>query len=234
MRGERSLIVNADDLGLSTGANAGIFRAHERGIVTSASLMVRQAGAPEAATLAGAHPRLAVGLHLDLGQWDYANGEWFAAYLRCDQDDEASVRKECRAQLEAFRALLGREPTHLDSHQHVHDSEPVSTAMSEIAAELGVPLRGRRIRYEGGFYGQSGKGEPFPQGIAASSLIALIRALPPGWTELGCHPGIGVAGESSYGHERELELQALCDPSVRDALREQGVALRSFAEVPRR
>jgi chitin disaccharide deacetylase len=233
MDGERNLIVNADDLGLSPAVNAGIFRAHERGIVTSTSLMVRQAAAPEGVRLAASHPGLAIGLHLDLGQWDYANGEWFAAYLRCDESDEAAVRAECRAQLELFRALVGCEPTHLDSHQHVHDSEPVSSVMTAIAEELGVPLRGRRIRYEGGFYGQSGKGEPFPQGIAASHLAALIRALPAGWTELGCHPGIGVAGESSYGPERELELLALCDRSVAAALQEAAVQLRSFADLPR-
>jgi chitin disaccharide deacetylase len=233
MDDERNLIVNADDLGLSPAVSAGIFRAHEGGIVTSTSLMVRQAGAPEAVRLASSHPRLAIGLHLDLGQWDYAHGEWFAAYLRCDQSDEAAVGAECRAQLEVFRALVGREPTHLDSHQHVHNSEPVSSVMTAIAEELGVPLRGRRIRYEGGFYGQSGKGEAFPQGIAASHLAALIRALPTGWTEIGCHPGIGVAGESSYGPERELELRALCDPSVAAALGEAGVRLRSFADLPR-
>jgi predicted glycoside hydrolase/deacetylase ChbG (UPF0249 family) len=231
MDSERYLIVNADDLGLSEGANAGIFRAHEQGIVTSASLMVRQAGAPQAVRLAAEHPRLAIGLHLDLGQWDYANGEWFAAYLRCDQGDESSVRAECAAQLEAFRALLEREPTHLDSHQHVHESEPVASVMEAIAEELGVPLRGRRVRYEGSFYGQSGKGGPFPQGITATHLAELIQALPAGWTEIGCHPGIGVAGESSYGQERDLELEALCDPSVTAALGQAGVRLRSFADL---
>jgi predicted glycoside hydrolase/deacetylase ChbG (UPF0249 family) len=231
MDDERYLIVNADDLGLSEGVNAGIFRGHEDGIVTSASLMVLQAGAPEAVRLAAAHPRLAIGLHLDLGQWDYAKGEWFAAYLRCEEGDESSVRAECASQLGAFRALLQREPTHLDSHQHVHNSEPVASVMEAIAEELGVPLRGRRVRYEGGFYGQSGKGEPFPHGITAAHLAALISALPPGWTELGCHPGVGVGDESSYGQERELELQALCDPSVTVALEDAGVRLRSFAEL---
>ena len=46
---QKLLVVNADDLGMSTGVNRGIFEAHERGIVTSASLMVRWAGAREAA-----------------------------------------------------------------------------------------------------------------------------------------------------------------------------------------
>jgi predicted glycoside hydrolase/deacetylase ChbG (UPF0249 family) len=227
---ERSLIVNADDLGLSRGVNAGILRAHAHGIVTSASLMVRQAGAREAVRLAAEHPALALGLHVDLGQWDYVGGEWVAAYMRCEQTDETAVNVECRSQLQAFRVLLGREPTHLDSHQHVHDTEPAASVMSVLAAELGVPLRGRSVRYEGGFYGQTGKGEPLPEGITAERLALLIGELPAGWTELGCHPGVGLVAESSYGHERRLELRALCDPGVSAALRQAGVRLRSFAD----
>jgi predicted glycoside hydrolase/deacetylase ChbG (UPF0249 family) len=227
----RNLIVNADDLGLSRAVNAGIAAAHERGIVTSASLMVRQGAAPAAAVYARAHPDLAVGLHIDLGQWDYENGEWMVAYERCAPDDEVAVEAECRAQLELFRRLLGRDPTHLDSHQHTHMSEPVAGVAERLATELEVPLRDRKISYEGAFYGQTGKGEPVPEGISVESLVAIVAALPGGWTELGCHPGLGMAGESSYGSEREEEVRTLCDPRVREAIDGEGVELRSFAEV---
>lgn len=231
MGATRLLIVNADDLGLSAGVNAGIAEAHERGIVTSASLMVRQPAAPEAAGLARRYPALAVGLHIDIGQWDYESGEWVVAYQHCPPEDEVAVEAECRAQLEAFRGLLGRDPTHLDSHQHTHMSEPVASVADALAAELGVPLRGHGIRYEGGFYGQAGKGEPWPQGIAVEHLIELIESLPEGWTELGCHPGIAVgADESSYGREREQEVEVLCDPRVRASVKAANIELRSFAE----
>jgi len=225
----RFLVVNADDLGLSAAVNAGIAAAHQRGIVTSASLMVRQGAVSEAAAYAAAHPALAVGLHIDLGQWDYVNGEWMAAYQRCDGEDPVAVEAECRAQLQLFRALIGRDPTHLDSHQHTHMSEPVATVAARIAAELAVPLRARGIRYEGGFYGQSGKGEPVPEAIAVESLVRILASLPPGWTELGCHPGLGMGEESSYGQERETELQTLCDPRVREQIAAEGIALCSFA-----
>lgn len=232
MAAKRLLIVNADDLGLSAGVNAGILEAHRRGIVTSASLMVRQPAAGDAAALARRHPSLAVGLHIDIGQWNYESGEWVVAYQHCSPEDAAAVEAECRGQLEAFRELLGHDPTHLDSHQHTHMSEPVASVAGELAAELGVPLRGRTIRYEGGFYGQAGRGEPWPEGITVEHLLELIRALPEGGTELGCHPGIGVCqSESSYAPERERELHALCDRRVRVAIEEQDVDLRSFAEV---
>jgi len=229
------LIVNADDLGLSEAVNAGVFAAHAGGIVTSASLMVRQGAAPAAASEAASHPELALGLHIDLGEWNYADGDWTLAYSHCDDlDDPDQVERECRAQLERFRALLGRDPTHLDSHQHVHEGEPAKGVAEALAAELGVPLRNRAVRYEGGFYGQSGKGEPFPAGIAPAQLIQLIRSLPPGWTEIGCHPAAGPVPTSSYDAERQVELESLCDPAVKDALGEAAVALRSFAQAPPR
>lgn len=228
----RFLVVNADDLGLSAGVDAGIAEAHERGIVTSASLMVRQSAAADGAECARRHPALAVGLHIDLGQWDYESGEWRVAYERCPPDDATAVEAECRGQLEAFRALLGRDPTHLDSHQHVHMSEPLASVAARMAAELNVPLRARgRVRYEGGFYGQSGRGEAYPEGVTAGHLVELVEALAAGWTEIGCHPGRGAAELSSYGVEREREIEALCDPRVRAAIERAGVELRSFAQL---
>jgi predicted glycoside hydrolase/deacetylase ChbG (UPF0249 family) len=227
----RWLIVNADDLGLSAGVNAGIAEAHERGIVTSASLMVRADAAAAAVELAHKQSGFAVGLHLDIAEWRFEDGEWRLSYERCDPDDAAAVEAECRGQVEAFRQLIGRDPTHLDSHQHTHMSEPVASVAARLAAELKVPLRDRRIRYEGGFYGQSGKGEPYPEGIEPEHLVELIEALPPGGTELGCHPGRGADTGSPYEAERERELGTLCDPRVAAAIARSGVELRSFAQL---
>jgi predicted glycoside hydrolase/deacetylase ChbG (UPF0249 family) len=228
---DRTLVVNADDLGLCETVNAGIFAAHRDGVVTSASLMVRQAAAPAAAEQSAEFPHLAIGLHLDLGQWDYVNGEWIQAYSRCDPESAAGVEVECRAQLDLFRSLLGRDPTHLDSHQHVHDSEPAAAVATALAAELSVPLRGRQIRYEGGFYGQDGRGEPYPETIAPASLVRLVRSLPPGWSEIGCHPAAGPV-PSSYDGERLTELTTLRDPAVGAAIADAGIELRSFADFP--
>lgn len=231
MSAARWLIVNADDLGLSAGVNAGIVEAHERGIVTSASLMVRAAAAAAAADLVREQAELAVGLHLDIAEWRFEVGEWRVAYERCAPEDPDAVEAECRGQVDAFRQLTGRDPTHLDSHQHTHMSEPVASVAARLAAELEVPLRDRGIRYEGGFYGQTGKGEPYPEGIEPEHLVELIGALPSGETELGCHPGRGADTGSPYELERELELRALCDPRVAAAIERAGVELRSFADL---
>ena len=133
----KRLIVNADDFGLSAGVNRGIIRAHEEGIVTSASLMVRYPAAAEAAEYARRRPALSVGLHLDLGEWVYRGGGWAAAYEVVPPSDAAEVAAEVAYQLRNFGRLVGREPTHLDSHQHAHRSGPLRTIAAETAARLG-------------------------------------------------------------------------------------------------
>ena len=87
----RYLIVNADDFGQSPGVNRGVAAAHERGVVTSASLMVRWPAAAEAAEYARAHPELSVGLHLDLGEWAHRGGEWVCLYRVVPDGDAAGL-----------------------------------------------------------------------------------------------------------------------------------------------
>src|SRR5690349_482814 len=98
MTGGRYLIVNADDLGQSPGVNRGIFQAHRDGIVTSASLMVRWPAAGEAAAYARAHPDLSVGLHLDLGEWEFRGGAWVARYEVVPPGDAAAAAEEAARQ----------------------------------------------------------------------------------------------------------------------------------------
>ena len=64
MSASKRLIVNADDLGRTEGINEGIFDAHRRGIVTSATMMVNYPAARRVAVLARDSPGLGIGLHL--------------------------------------------------------------------------------------------------------------------------------------------------------------------------
>jgi predicted glycoside hydrolase/deacetylase ChbG (UPF0249 family) len=226
----RLLIVNADDFGQSRGVNRGIIAAHERGIVTSASLMVRWPAAAEAADYARAHPALSLGLHVDLGEWMLRGEEWVPVYEVVPAGDAAAVTAEVARQLAAFRARTGRDPTHLDSHQHVHRSEPVRSVLAAFADELGVTLRhfSAQVRYCGRFYGQDADGSPIPDVLSADGLTRILAELPPGLSELACHPGDGDDLPTMYRGERAEEVKALCDPRVRAALVELGIELRSF------
>jgi predicted glycoside hydrolase/deacetylase ChbG (UPF0249 family) len=225
----KELVVNADDFGCSEAVNRGVAEAHERGIVTSASLMVRWDAADTAAAYARSRPQLGIGLHLDLGEWVYRDGTWVALYERVDLRDLHAVSEELDHQLWTFERLLGRPPTHIDSHQHVHLHEPVREAVVAVAGSLDVPVRriSPSIAYRGEFYGQTGRGEPFPQGITPEALARIIASLTDGVTELACHPGIAWKG-SPYGEERTRETAALSDPRTREAVASAGVGLRSF------
>jgi chitin disaccharide deacetylase len=229
---DRVLIVNADDFGRSPGVNAGVIRCHEQGIVTSATLMVSWPRVEDAAAYAR-RSSLSVGLHLDLGEWEYRHGGWHASYEVLGEQTPETVAAEIGSQLARFERLVDRAPTHLDSHQHVHRDEPVRTALLRVGDRLGVPVRDLTpgIAYAGGFYGQDGEGAPHPGGITVQALAEMIEALPVGITELGCHPAAEADHDSVYGRERMRELETLCDPRVRVAIDRCGVDLRSFDDV---
>jgi predicted glycoside hydrolase/deacetylase ChbG (UPF0249 family) len=232
---EKYLVVNADDFGQSPGINRGIIEAHERGIVTSASLMTRWPGTEAAALYARVHPELSVGLHLDLGEWAYRRGNWLPLYTVVPLDCAEAIEREITAQISSFRRLLGKDPTHIDSHQHVHLQDPTCSALAEIVRDLPIPLRHFTpgIRYCGSFYGQTAEGSPLPDLISVAALLKIVGALPAGVTELNCHPGHADGLDTMYQSERSEELKVLCAPQIRAAIATNGIDLCSFATLPR-
>jgi chitin disaccharide deacetylase len=224
--GSRRLIVNADDFGASDGVNRGIVHAHDYGLVTSTSLMVRMPAAEEAATLAQERPKLSVGLHVDL------RGEGTPA--PADIDDVTACELEIRAQLGRFEELLGRAPTHLDSHHHVHRFRRLEPLFVQVAATTGLPLREHsEVRFFPDFYGQWDDGETHAEWIGPENLIRMLDdEIGPGVTELSCHPGwYDPTFDSPYHRQRELELRTLCDPIVRRHVEESDLVLVNYDDL---
>ena len=219
------LIVNADDLGASPGVNRGIAEAHRRGPLTSASLMVNMPASGDGARLARDLPAVSVGLHANLTD---VPGRALV---------DAKTSEQCGAllqrQLHSFEVLVGRPPTHLDSHHNLHRNPRLLPYFLELAHRYRLPLREHSpVRYCGTFYGQWG-GETHLEQISVDGLIQLLEAeIPDGITELSCHPGYcDTELRSSYRTERETELQTLCNPKVTDALAAQQIRLVSFADA---
>lgn len=229
--GLTSLIVNADDFGVCDGVNRGIVEAHERGIVTSTSLMVNGRAAAQAAAYGRRRPALAVGLHLELGHWRVRRRPWSRA--SSETKLQSVVARDARAQLDRFRRLLGRDPTHLDSHHHRHRVDLLRPVFEAMGRELGVPVRhlDPGVRFQGEFYGHDGAGRPAPQAISPAALVGILERLPPGTVELGCHPGYTEGLREWYREERVQEVRSLCDPQVRAAVDRLGIALISFADL---
>ena len=252
MGAARRLIVNADDLGRTPGINRGIVEAHRRGIVTSATLMVNYAAATEAAALAQDSPRLGVGLHVALTGGAPAlapaeiptlvdgQGRLPAKPEGLASADPAEVLAEARAQLARFREMVGRLPTHFDSHHHSHRLPVVFDALLALARETGRPVRsassgmGERLRREGVATTDHFVEAFHDEGATLDTLLGILATLPPGTTELMCHPAFvdeELRAGSGYAEPRARELQVLTDDRVRRALEEAGVRLIHFGEL---
>ena len=215
------LVVNADDLGYDPQIDRGILEAHARGGVTSATAMVDTPFA--AAALSAAPASLALGLHAVL---DPA--------LR-----RAQAEAELLRQIARFAELRGAPPTHLDSHKHHHARPELLAAFAAVAAARGLPvraldapmrdlLRAHGVRTTDHFLGDADLRPCWTPG----RLAAAVEALEDGTTELMCHPGYAPShARTSFGAEREVELRALCDAPVREALARAGAVRVSFKDL---
>src|SRR5260370_516088 len=88
------------------------------------------------------------------------------------------------------------------------------------------------MHYCGRFYRQTDEGSPYPGGITSDALMKIFSQLPPGVTELACHPGEGEVPNTTYKTERAKEGKTLCDPRLRSALVEMGIELCGFTVLP--
>ncbi|MDO7897058.1 ChbG/HpnK family deacetylase [Pseudomonas citrulli] len=154
----QQVIVNADDFGLSLSENAIILRAFEAGVISSATAMANMPAFEQACALAR-QPLLKgrIGLHFNLSHgaplsqaiasrpvFCGVNGEFdlnLSRYcLRLGAKDLAAVQDELEAQWQ--RCLdHGLHPSHLDSHQHVHNIWPIGELVARFAKRHGVPIR---------------------------------------------------------------------------------------------
>lgn len=272
--GDRQLIVNADDLGLSCGVTRGILDLAQLGVVTSTSAMINMPGALEA--LAAARDAgLDTGLHLNIctgaplsppdavrsllgsdGAFATAGDislRFFRGQLRLGE-----VEREWTAQIERFLET-GARPSHLDSHNHLHAYQGLYSLAARLARRYDIPgLRrgyagfiyqsqylhainhviGRRCRQVITVYQPRHFAVLTTMGRFRSPrpLMALLRALPPGATELVCHPGhvdaeLRRVDTLTDGRARELLL--LSRPLFREALAHAGIHLVSWQDAAR-
>jgi len=222
----RYVIFNADDFGASLGINRGIVDCHRHGVVTSASLMVTGRAVHEAVALSRDCPALSLGLH-----WDV----WGEDEREFDLRDLGNVEEELDRQVDAFHRLVGRLPTHIDSHRHAHLEEVVRDCFLAKAGALCVPVRGDgRVQFIGGFYAQWEWKVTTLEHVSVSALQRILAAeIGEGWTEVSCHPGyVSPDYQAVYLEEREAEVKTLTDPRVRRSIEDLRIGLKSYAEFP--
>lgn len=245
----RRLIVNADDFGLTRGVSEGILDAHRHGIVTSTTVLVTSridadlvARAKDSALGIGLHVNFTLGRPLTRGASLVDEGGRFVRDARraAARAKASEVDAELGAQIERFVDLVGRAPTHLDTHHHVGLFSPVRESVLAAARRLGVPVRSQdptaraRARTAGlktpdHFFGASG---PDAYWTPARTL-AHLRALPSGVSEFMAHPGRfdDDLSYSRYARQREVELVGLGTAGARSAVGALNVTLCHFGQL---
>jgi len=133
-----SLLINADDFGLTPGVNRSIAELHQAGALTSATLMATGAAFDDAVALALAHPTLEVGCHIVLidgapalppreipslcpdGEPSFrAKLSRFASDLYSGRIRDAEIEAEAAAQIRRLQSA-GLRVSHIDTHKHTH------------------------------------------------------------------------------------------------------------------
>ena len=175
--------------------------------------------------------------------------------------DPDQVRSEWNAQIQKFIQLTGKKPDHLDSHHHTsYFSQTLFQIMLELAREFecairpplaeagyGLPLDlpselgdqplefipaliklfPPRLpdNFFSSFYGQAATRE---------NLLRILSDLPAGTSEIMCHPGFSdpeLVKVSSYNINREVELDILMDPAIKNCIDGHSVQLITYAHL---
>jgi chitin disaccharide deacetylase len=218
----RLLIVNADDFGMCHSVNEAVFRALERGLLRSTTLMVNCPWALQGMHFLADHPEFAFGVHLTvISDWvdyrwgpvaarekvptlinqagyfyDFEHMPHFLAHVDLDQ-----LEMEFRAQIETVLAA-GLKPTHLDWHAlRLNGRTNILELMLKLAREYGLALRVA--------------GEPWIETVQSRGLPSndyhfmdsyhidpaeksarygqMLRELPEGLSEWAIHPALDSA-----------------------------------------
>jgi predicted glycoside hydrolase/deacetylase ChbG (UPF0249 family) len=216
-----SMVVTADDLGLSPAVTRGILEAHRKGIVRSASLVVTFDASAEGAALARREPDLEVGLHIDLvggmpasepsvvpSLIDADGRFWplseFARRVVTGRIRAAELASEIRAQVARARGW-GIAPLAWDSHRHTHLMPPVAGVVGRVARDEGV----RWIRRARSPRSWTGPKEAALRAATMASALAYRGIAGPTWyidlsSERPRLDAAGVALLATYGGIGEL------------------------------
>lgn len=232
-----TIIINADDFGLTESCNENISASFAHAIITSATLMANMPFFKEACQLArdndfdkhlGLHFNLSYGSPLSssikrIKKVCDSNGQFNFGLARhaifLPKATQHAILKELEQQ---WQACLdnGIQPTHIDSHQHIHNIIPIARIVATFAAKQGVPVRLAR---------NVGKNVNTMKSIFKSILNAQITRHAPTPVRYACTPMDLLDGVAPINGTTEIICHPikLADGSLGDAYLPHGVSLVS-------
>lgn len=243
------LIIRADDVGYTKIHNEGSFKTLDEGITTSCDLMMDTPGFQDACIRLKEYPWISIGWHthfwgrpvLSAAEIPSMVDEKGCFKWRKDKKlvqtvDYEEALKECRAQLERCRDILGRIP---DTWSMGGASSPLNDAIRTVCEEQGIaydflqgtgydgkPIHCQEKYRDKNIYELILKGNPHIKSLKVEDFNAYHPAealmyIPVEDDKIymfSRHPGFlddYVLAESSCTIPRVRDVEALCDPRVK-------------------
>ena len=225
------LIVNADDFNLTRGTDRAILECHDRGIVSSTTVLVTLPFSAQTAQQLKSRPFLGKGIHLSLTLGTAVNSKTSFRLTRdllkkIQKIPAEEARGEYEAQILKFRKILGELPSHMDTHHHIQTSPNIVTAVKRLSVKYRIPFRGcTHHLFEDLDPSNHWTREKFTR---------VIKKLPAGISEIMVHPGYAdrdLRAISSFQNGREVERKILSDATLRSLLDQLNIKLISFRDL---
>ena len=240
-----NLILNADDFGYSNGVNYGIIDAYKNGVLTSTTLMVTMSGTMHVVELMKENPELSVGLHLNISLGKpLTDGETLVDengyFMKPDSlhkeylYNEDELRAEVRAQYEKYLNIVGKKPSHLDSHLFSTDKVPLMRKIaSELALENDIPMRNFDI--EAYNHVEFINYRNYNAKPTLDYIVEFFEDIIKNeYVEIMTHPGYvdySLNNNSSYNVQRTNEVEFLTSDVIKNLIKKNNVNLITYNDV---
>jgi len=205
--------------------------------------------------LCARYPGLGVGMHfvLTLGRpltempvltrGEGVLGKWIWEMAEQGALDLDEIKRELESQYQRFIDVFGIEPTHFDSHHHVHMIPEIFPVVAAFASAKGIPLRVDRaaaardgislnaVRSTEGFSSDF-YGEAISENLLLESVDASAQREEKS-LEVMCHPSFvdNTLLKSNYCYPRLAELEVLTSAALKAAIAERGYRLGTFRDL---
>ena len=246
----KRLIINADDYGLTEANTIATIRCHEDGILTSTTMMVNMPFARYGAELAKQHPNLGVGIHLVLTMgapllptgksFTDENGNFIrpnaGSKEKRDPINLDELYAEWEAQIKLFIEIMGKKPTHIDSHHHVHAMTPENLSVTlKLGKKYDIPVRLIKevedydfefAKLLPSFYGPNVNCEYFLEGKDNMHDHEVAEVM--------CHPSFldkRLLSISSYTTPRTEEMTVIRCDKIKNWVKDNNIELINFTDL---
>ncbi len=243
------LIINADDFNLTSGVDRAILDCHDRGVVSSTTILMTFPIKKNKIKHLLNRPFLGKGIHLSITLGEPRSSSFKSSFSKMSPQKiksipEVKLMKEFEAQILQFQDSFGVLPTHIDTHHHLHIYSNLFNVILKLSYKYKIPHRlvplntsevrrsllKDKIPIPHYFFGDLDHKKHW----TLTSLCRQISSLPKGVSEIMVHPGF-VTKEltkiSSFNQAREVERKALIHDRLKNLVKQENIELIHFGEM---